>query len=216
MTKENKTTLIVLGCLGVLCLCLGTAFALGAGYYLYDRVSLQDAAPAQATIAPENIPTRLPAMTPTGSALPSGMPEEVPDATIDDLTRISVLPFSYDENDDGLDEGVAIDLVFYDANDEVISFTGTPVKITMEFYAFTDFLNSSDISAGDLVYSETVTRDHSSTLEEMFDNYIRIPYSEMNVDPNKYVRFGMVRVLVDVPSGNYEATSMLVMLYPEP
>ncbi len=213
--KENKTTLIVLGCLGVLCVCLGAVFAVGTGFYLYDKASLGDSAPAQATIVPENIPTRLPAMTPTGSAQPSGVPEEMPDSTIDDLARISVLPFSYSDDADEEDEGVAIDLVFYDAYSEVISFTGTPVKITMEFYAFTDFLNSSDISAGTLIYSETVTRDHSSTLEEMFDNYIRIPYSEMKVDPNQYIRFGAVRVIVDAPNGSFEDISTLVMLYPE-
>jgi hypothetical protein len=213
--KENRTAMIVLGCIGALCLCGAVVAVLGAGFYIYGGAPW-DAAAVQATISPENIPTRLPAMTPTGSALPSGMSEELPDAAIDDLARIAVLPFSYDENDDGIDEGVAIDLVFYDAHDEVISFEGTPIKITMEFYAFTDFLNASDISAGDLVYSETVTRDHSSTLDEMFDNYIRIPYDKMNVDPNKYIRFGMVRVVVDAPSGFYEITSMLVTLYPEP
>ena len=213
--KENKTVLIVFGCLGVLCVCLGAVFAIGTGFYLYDKGSLGDGGPVQATIAPENIPTRLPAMTPTGSAQPSGVPEDRPDSTIDDLARISVLPFSYSDDADDIDEGVAIDVVFFDAYDEVITFDGTPVKITMKFYAFTDFLNSSDISAGDLIYSETVTRDHSSTLEEMFDNYIRIPYSEMQIDPSKYVRFGAVRVIVEAPNGSFEDISTLVSLYPE-
>lgn len=85
----------------------------------------------------------------------------------------------------------------------------------MEFYAYTDITDAFNSPDGDLIYTETVTRDHSSTLEEMFDNYIRIPYTEMNVDPNKYVRFGMVRVLVDAPNGSHEASSSLVILYPE-
>ncbi len=213
--KENKTTLIVLGCLGVLCVCLGAVFAVGTGFYLYDKASLGDSAPAQATIVPENIPPHLPAMTPTGSAQPNVVPEEKVNPTINNLASVSVLPFSYSDDADEEDEGVAIDLVFYDAYDEVITFEGTPLKITMEFYAFTDILNSSDISVGDLVYTETVTRDHSSTLEEMFDNYIRIPYSEMKVDPNQYIRFGAVRVIVEAPNGSFEDISTLVSLYPE-
>jgi len=213
--KENKTALIVLGCIGALCACLTVIAVLGAGFYFYDDLSLGNSAPAQATIAPENIPTRLPAMTPTRSAQPNVVPEEKVNPTIDDLARVSVLPFSYSDDADDADEGVAIDVVFFDAYDEVITFTGTPVKITMEFYAFTDFLNSSDISAGTLIYTETVTRDHSSTLEEMFDNYIRIPYSEMNVDRNKYIRYGGVRIIVETPNGSFEDTSTLVSLYPE-
>ena len=213
--NENKTALIVLGCIGALCVCLVVIVALGAGFYFYDDLSLGNSAPAQATIAPENIPTRLPAMTPTRLAQPNVVPEEKVNPTLDDLARVSVLPFSYSDDADDADEGVAIDLVFFDAYDEVITFTGTPVKITMEFYGFTDILNSSDISAGTLIYTETVTRDHSSTLEEMFDNYIRIPYSEMNVDQNKYIRYGGVRIIVETPNGSFEDTSTLMTLYPE-
>ena len=223
--KENKTTMIVLGCVGVLCLCAVGAGVLGLGLQFYGNADTL-AGPAQATIAPEDIPTRLPATTPTasaGSAQPTDVPDELPqpvpesDAStgINDLDHIAVLPFSYSDDDDEANEGVAVDIVFYDANEEVITFSGTPINITMEFYAFTDFLNSSDIASGDLVYTETVMRDHSSTLEEMFDNYIRIPYAEMNVDQNKYVRFGSVRVIVDAPNGSHEATSTLVILYPE-
>jgi hypothetical protein len=213
--KENKTALIVLGCIGALCACLTVIAVLGAGFYFYDDLSLGNSAPAQATIAPENIPTRLPAMTPTRSAQPNVVPEEKVNPTIDDLARVSVLPFSYSDDADDADEGVAIDVVFFDAYDEVITFTGTPVKITMEFYAFTDFLNSSDISAGTLIYTETVTRDHSSTLEEMFDNYIRISYDVMKVNPNQYIRYGGVRIIVETPNGSFEDTSTLVSLYPE-
>jgi len=213
--KENKTALIVLGCIGALCACLTVIAVLGAGFYFYDDLSLGNSAPAQATIAPENIPTRLPAMTPTRSAQPNVVPEEKVNPTIDDLARVSVLPFSYSDDADDADEGVAIDVVFFDAYDEVITFTGTPVKITMEFYAFTDFLNSSDISAGTLIYTETVTRDHSSTLAEMFDNYIRISYDVMKVNPNQYIRYGGVRIIVETPNGSFEDTSTLVSLYPE-
>ena len=221
--NDNKFNLVALGFFGTICLCLVVAVLLGGGYFLVDGFSVGDSAPVQATIPPENIPTRLPAMTPTGSAQPDDVPEELPGSVpergepsgLDNLASITVLPFSYDDDDDGVDEGVAIDLVFYDANDEVISFTGTPIEITMEFYAFTDFFSSSDLSQGDLIYTETVTRDHSSTLDEMFDNYIRIPYETMNVDPNKYDRFGSVRVIVDAPTGSFEDVSMLVILYPE-
>lgn len=222
---NNKTTMIVLGCIGALCLCGAVGAMLSAGFYVYNN-NPGDSAPAQATIAPENIPTRLPAMTPTastGSAQPDDVPEEMPEsvperdepAAIDDLASVAVLPFGYDDDDDGIDEGVVIDLVYYDAYDEVISFTGTPLDITMEFYAFTDFIGSTDLSKGDLIYTETVTRDHSSTLDEMFDSYIRIPYSEMQVDPNQYVRFGSVRVIVEAPNGTFEDISPLVGLYPD-
>ena len=219
--SENKTTMIVLGCIGVLCLCGAAAGVLSAGFYYYSGDGDVGIPSIQATIPPEDIPTRLPAMTPTGSAQSESVPEEIPERDTDseselgELVSVSVLPFSYDDNEDEIDEGVAIDLVFYDAYEEVISFTNTPIEITMEFYAFTDFLGSSDIANGDLIYTETVTRDHSSTLEEMFTNYIRIPYTEMQVNPNQYVRFGAVHVIVDTPNGTFEDVSTLVSLYPE-
>lgn len=221
--EENKLSLVLLGFAGTLCLCLIVAVLLGAGFYLSDGFSIGDSAPAQATVPPENIPTRLPAMTPTGSAQPNDVPEELPGSvperdeptSLDALDHIAVLPFSYSDDDDEANEGVAIDLVFYDANEEVITFTGTPVEISMEFYAFTDFFNMTDLSQGDLIYTETVTRDHSSTLEEMFVNYIRVPYEALNVDPQKYTQLGAVRVTVDAPSGVFEDVSTLVILYPE-
>ncbi len=222
--KQDKTTMIVLGCLGVLCLCGVVVAVAGAGYYFYNG-SPADSASAQATIAPEKIPTRLPAMTPTastGSAQPESVPEDTPPtdnadaaSALDALSRISVLPFSYDENEDGLDDGIAIDFVFYDAADEVITFDGVPINITLEFYVFTDFLESSEIENGEMIYTETFVRDHSATLAEMFTNYIRIPYSDVRVDASRYIRFGMVRAIVETPNGTFETTSVLVMMYPE-
>lgn len=218
---QNKTILIVLGSVGALCLCGAAALAaLGAGFYSFAGDA--DSAPAQATIAPEKIPTRLPAVTPTassGSAEPSGMPDNMPEgaatASLDDLARISALPFSYSDDSDETEEGVTIDIAYYNAAEEVINFQGTPVEITLEFYGFPDILGSSDLANGTLVYSETVTRDHSATLEEMFSNYIRIPYETMQVDPQQYFRFGSLRAIVVAPNGTFEDVSMLVNLYPE-
>ncbi len=216
--KANKTTIIVLGCLGVLCLCSMTAGILGVGYYFYAGNA--NVGSAQATIPPENIPTRLPATTPTassGSAQSDGMPEALPNAanetTLDDLVRISVLSFGYSDDSDDADEGVTVDIVFYAPNDEVITFDATPVEITLEFYAFTDFWNSSELSNGTLVYSETFVRDHSATLDEMFDHYIRISYATLDVDRTQYDQLGSLRAIVTTPNGSFEDVSMLVRLY---
>ena len=95
---------------------------------------------------------------------------------------------------------MAIDIVYYGPNDQVITFDGVPLDIQMELFAFDDFLNSSDLAAGEKVYEGSVTMDHSSTLDEMFDNYIRIPYDEIDVDPDRHIRFGGIRVIVDAPT----------------
>lgn len=60
-----------------------------------------------------------------------------------------------------------------------------------------------------------LTIDHSARLDEKFDNYIRIPYADFDMDPEVYIRFGAVRVTVDAPSRTFQAISTLVILYPE-
>ena len=209
--KENKIGLLALGFVATFCLCLAVAFVGVGGYYLYDKTN---SPVAQATIPPEQFPSPLPPETATPYVSPTASaPDEKP--TIDDLSRIAVLPTSYSATTGGDAEGVAIDIVYYGPNDQVITFDGVPLEINIELFAFDDFLSSSDLAAGEKVYEGSFRIDHSSTLEEMFDNYIRIPYAEIAVDPQTHVRFGSARVTVDAPNGSFEDVSTLVILYPE-
>ena len=202
--KQNKELWIALGCVVVLCLCLGAVLAVWAGVYLFRETNVPV---PQATVPPTRFSTQEPNLTP--------IPRSPEKPSLDDLARISVLPTTYSDSTGGEADGIAIDLVYFDRNDEVITFDGEPIEITIELFAFKDFLSSSDIASGDKVYEGVFRMDHSSTLEEMFDNYIRIPYADLDVNPNEYVRFGAVRVTVDAPGGVFEDVSTLVTLYPE-
>ena len=72
----------------------------------------------------------------------------------------------------------------------MILFENEPIKVTLELFAFRDFLSSSDISAGDKICETTLTIDNSARLDEVFDNYIRIPFADFDVDPDLYPLWG--------------------------
>jgi hypothetical protein len=209
--KDNKIALVSIGFIATFCICLTVAFLGVGGYFIYDEMN---SPVAQATIPPGQFPSPLPPETGEPYS-PTDVSERDENPTIDDLSRIAVIPTSYSMTTGGDPEGVAIDIVYYGPNDQVITFDGVPVDITIELFAFDNFFSSSDLTVGEKVYEGSFTMDHSSTLEEMFDNYIRIPYDEIAVAPNTHVRFGSAHVIVEAPNGTFEDVSTLVVLYPE-
>ena len=191
--KENKVPLIILGCVSILCLCLAFSFTALSGFYAYEKLK------------------------PLKSILPTTRETSQQNANnpLENLERIQVMTINYAENDTEIYDGVAVYISYYDAHDELIRFEDLPIQATIEIYAFRDFLGSTEISNGEKIYQEIFDLDHSPTLDELFDSYIRIPYEEINADPAKFISLGMISITVETPAGNFSDTSSLVTLYPE-
>ena len=215
--KKNKETIIFLGCVSVLCLCLGITFAALSGSYLYKKLNLSDTATNTPAPSPSALPTIYiyPTSTSEATVVPYEEPAEPSDSPLGNLERVSVLPMSYSDDDDEAYEGIAVDIVYYDAYDQVITFENVPIQVDIELYAFQSILDISEISKGTMVYQETVSLDHSPTLAEMIDSYIRIPYDELNIDSEVFIRFGTIKIVVKTPHGSFSNSSPLVTLYPE-
>lgn len=137
-------------------------------------------------------------------------------ALIPDLAYIKILAVSYSDDVDPEEEGIAIDVFFYDSKSETIQFTGIPLEITIRLFAYRNPLDTFDKTKGELVYEGTLMIDHSMKLGEMLGKYIRIPYSEIQVNSEIYSQFGDLTVIVKTPlQGEFSATSELpVSLYP--
>ena len=71
------------------------------------------------------------------------------------------------------------------------------MTIQIELIAFKDPLELFEYdAAGEIVYEGTVSIDHSMRLGEMFGNYIRIPFENIQVTRSNYSQFGKVKVKV--------------------
>ena len=213
--KKNKETIIFLGCVSALCLCLGITFATLSGSYLYKKLNLSDTATNTPMPSPSASPTIYPTSTSEATSVPYEEPAEPSDSPLGNLERVSVLPMSYSDDDDEAYEGIAVDIVYYDAYDQVITFENVPIQVDIELYAFQSILDISEISKGTMVYQETVSLDHSPTFAEMFDSYIRIPYTEISIDPEIFIHFGTIKIIVETPHGIFSNSNPLVTLYPE-
>ncbi len=150
----------------------------------------------------------------------TGAPTLVPTAenkaVIPDLAYIKTFAAGYSDDADPEEEGLAIDISFYDSKSEIIGFAGIPIEINIRLFAYRNPLDTLNETNGELVYDGTLMLDHSMKLGEMFGEYIRIPYSEIQVDRGIYSQFGSLVVTVKTPSqGEFSATSELpVALYP--
>lgn len=146
----------------------------------------------------------------------TGVPTTENKAVIPDLAYIKTFAGGYSDDADPEEEGITIDISFYNSKSEIIQFTGVPLEITIRLFAYRNPLDSLNKTNGELVYDGTLVIDHSMKLGEMFGEYIRIPYSEIQVDRGIYSQFGSLMVIVKTPSqGEFSATSELpIALYP--
>ena len=154
-------------------------------------------------------------------AIPSTRQQEiertVSSASISDLAYIEPIAIGYSDDADLQDDGIAIDIQFYDSHSEPITFSDVPMTIQIELIGFKDPFEMLESNNGDVVYKGSVSVDHSMRLGEMFGNYIRIPFKEISVDPSTYQPFGRVNLTAQTPEhGNFEATWEPVLLYEQP
>ena len=134
---------------------------------------------------------------------------------INDLAYIKVFVVGYSDDADPEYEGISIDVTFYDAKSELISFSDVPLLLNIELYAYRDPLDLFNLSNGDLVYKGSVSADHSMRLVDLAGGYIRIPFRDIHFDQNIYQPYGTVRVIVSTPvQGEFEGTADFALLYP--
>jgi len=118
---------------------------------------------------------------------------------IPDIAYIQADAIGYSDDDDPQNEGVAIDIQFYDSESEPISFSNIPMSIYIELIAFEDSMDLFETDAvGEIVYEGNVSIDHSMRIGEMLGNYIRISFDDIQVARSKYYQYGKVRIRVTI------------------
>ncbi len=138
-------------------------------------------------------------------------------SSITDLAYIETTAIGYSDDADPQDDGIAIDVQFYDSRSEPTTFSDVPITIQIELIGVRDPLEMLESNNGDVVYAGSVSIDHSMRLGEMFGNYIRIPFEEISVDQSIYQPFGRINVTVQTPEHeDFEATWEPVLLYEQP
>lgn len=139
-----------------------------------------------------------------------------PQKVIEDLAYIKVMAVGYSDDADPEDDGIALDIMYYDSKSEHVDFCDIPVLVTIKLYGYRDVLDTFDHEKMEFLCQTQVTVDHSMKLSEMFGEYIRIPFENIVVDQNKYYKFGTMKVTVATPKqGDFEAIEDLARLYPE-
>jgi hypothetical protein len=135
---------------------------------------------------------------------------------IKDLASISIMALSKNWDADAEDDGIALDISYYDSKGQGISFSNIPVTVTIELYGYRDVFGWFDHEKMEFVCKTQVTVDHSMRTSEAFGNYIRIPFENIPIDRGKYLELGTMKVIVTTPSqGNFEDIQDLVTLYPK-
>ncbi|MEM2864607.1 MAG: zinc ribbon domain-containing protein [Candidatus Bathyarchaeia archaeon] len=156
----------------------------------------------------------VPVMQTSTRASPTLVETKLKTQVIEDLAYIKIMAGGYSDDADPEDDGLAIDIMYYNSRSEAIGFSNIPILVRIEVFGYRDILDTFDHDKDRLVYKTTVTVDHSMTLKEMFGNYIRIPFEDMGIDENEYYVYGTVKVTVETQRGNFADIWDLAPLYP--
>ncbi|MDL1911305.1 hypothetical protein FBQ81_11570 [Chloroflexi bacterium CFX6] len=198
-----KKVLIIsaISCASVLCIALIVATFLF--FSAAREVAQQEFTPLN--ITPEKLPFAV-------------SPSPQSPGIIYDLAFIKVLAVGYSDDADPEEDGLSIDVVFYDSASQPINFRSVPITIHIQIYAYQDPLDALENRNAELIYEGSVSLDHSMAIGEMFGRYIRIPYSEIGAAPNHHTPFGTLKVTVDTPAqGSFSASQDGVQIYvPKP
>lgn len=130
-----------------------------------------------------------------------------------ELSYIQILTLGYTDDADPENEGISIDISFYNENSKSIDFSDIPILVQIELYGYRDIMDTFKIDRRELIYQGTVDVDHSMRLGELFGNYIHIPFEEINIDRNAFVEFGTIAITVNTPAGVFLDTEDMVPLY---
>ena len=153
----------------------------------------------------------------TGCASPvQTSPVASSEKVIKDLACIRIQTLGYNDDADPQQDGIALDVMFYDSKDKHITFRDIPVTVNIELYAYREVSDAFHHEKMEFVYQQQVTVDHSVRTSEMGGNYIRIPFENIVIDQDKYYKFGTIKVTVTTSEqGDFQDMQDLVRLYPE-
>lgn len=199
-----KKRWLLFSCLGlVIVVCVVVGIIAYIGFSAFKDVAKQELSRLDA------VPQ---AQRPVSSLGPESQP---PGSEIHDLSYIKILAVGYSDNADPNDDGIAIDISFYDSKSELLQFSGVPFNVVIELYGYRDIFDTFEKDNAQLVYRGYLTLDHSMRLGEIMGNYIRIPFEEISVDKGTYTPFGTLSVIVETPKqGEFHGKTDLVPLYP--
>lgn len=136
-------------------------------------------------------------------------------AEIKDLAYVKIFAGGYTDDADPEEDGLSIDISYYDSNSELINFRNTPVLAHIQVFGYRDILDTFDHEKMEVVYETSITIDHSMALKEMFGRYIRISFEDMAVNKDRYYIYGTVKVIVETSQGKFEGIHDLASLYAE-
>jgi len=199
--KKKIIIISVVGCLGIVCLIVVAILVFGAS--IFSQVVNEEFRPLNAIPTTEGFEESAPSQ----QVLPD-------DGQLDGLSYITVMVVGYTDDADPENDGIAIDISYFDDKSELLSFTDIPIQVQIELYGYRNIMDTFDLSKAEKVYQGAISVDHSLRLGEMFGNYIRIPYEEINIDSSVFIEFGTISVTVDTPNGTFSDTEDLVLLYP--
>jgi hypothetical protein len=132
---------------------------------------------------------------------------------IEGLSYIKIMASGYSDDADPEDDGLAIDISYYDNKSERIKFRNTPITVRIKLYGYRNVRDTFDHDKMELIYEGSVTIDHSMKMGEMFGKYIRVPFEDIAADKDKYYKSGTVEVVVKTERGDFSDIEDLVSIY---
>jgi len=145
-------------------------------------------------------------VTPTPEPLPP--PTEKPSGgIIKDLAYIKGWSSMYSDDADPEYEGIGIHITWLDAKSEPIYFRNIPMSVSVEIFTYRGNWEQKEIMR--CVYKGNVQIDSSSSR-------IRIPFEDINADPNTDDQFGMGRVVIHTPKQGDYSIEFVARIWYEP
>jgi len=144
---------------------------------------------------------------PTPAPLPSPAPEKSSTNIIKDLAYIKALGILYSDDADPESEGIDIHIAWYDTKSEDVHFRNIPMLVTIELFTAKYNVEVKQREIVRSVYKAEAQIDSSLSR-------VRIPFKDINVDPNADDCSGIGKVTVHTPQqGDFSFDMEYVLLY---
>lgn len=138
--------------------------------------------------------------------------EDVTTGNVAEISTISVIAASRNWDADAEEDGIVIDIIFYDRNHDVILFKGHEFIVTVEIYT-TVYNQDFQAQKGRLVYKNTFHMQSSSEIDTFWGKGLEIPFTQFSIQPGDD-QFGIMDVTVEIPGvGTYYGVQEFTPLY---
>lgn len=112
---------------------------------------------------------------------------------------------------DAENDGIAVDITFWDDQHDVVSFEGVQCKVIVRIFTLRAALTPEKDR---LVYEGTFMINGSNDVDAVFHRGIQIPFEDINVDKRKDPQFGIMEITVEIPNvGRFSASDEFATLY---